>query len=192
MGNVFEVTATPADLRQVFDIPGVTLTTKGQIKAYDEATAEVKRFHERTSALASREIRKLRKKIVAELSENPDQEKKARKELDELDRAPEVRKALKEALRRFDLATCLPLAVEMLEGALKHVRPAADIFIEDERERYAAFGLGDIDSNLARGIEETVRRQERRLEDLKRRAENGRGSGNSLADVAPLVEFARG
>ena len=52
--------------------------------------------------------------------------------------------------------------------------------------------LGDVDSNLARGIEETARRQERRLEDLKRRAENGRGSGNSLADVAPLVEFARG
>jgi|TARA_B110000495_G_C22689313_1_gene406413 hypothetical protein len=41
-----------------------------------------------------------------------------------------------------------------------------------ERERYAAFGLGDLDSNLARGIKETVRRQERRLEDLKRRAEN--------------------
>ena len=80
----------------------------------------------------------------------------------------------------------------MLEGALKHVRPAADIFIEDERKRYAAFGLGDLDSNLARGVEESVRRQERRLENLKSRAENGRGSGNSLADVAPLVEFARG
>jgi hypothetical protein len=192
MGNVFEVTATPADLRQVFDIPGVTLTTKGQIKAYDEATAEVKRFHERTSALSSSEIRKLHKKILADLSENPDQEEKARKELDELDRAAEVRRALKEARRRFDHSTCLPLAVEMLEGALKHVRPAADIFIEDERQRYAAFGLGDIDSNLARGVEETVRRQERRLEDLKRRAENGRGSGNSLSAVAPLVEFARG
>jgi hypothetical protein len=29
-----------------------------------------------------------------------------------------------------------------------------------ERERYAAFGLGDIDSNLARGIEKTVKREE--------------------------------
>ena len=152
----------------------------------------MKHFHERMTPLASREIRKLHKKILADLSENPDQEKKARKELDELDRAAEVRRALKEALRRFNHSTCLPLAIEMLEGALKHVRPAADIFIEDERQRYAAFGLGDLDSNLARGVEETVRRQERRLEDLKRRLEQGSGHGNSLADVAPLVEFARG
>lgn len=31
MGNVLEETATPADLHQVFGIPRVTLTTKGQI-----------------------------------------------------------------------------------------------------------------------------------------------------------------
>ena len=168
------------------------MTTKGQLKTYDEASAEAKRFRDRIEVLTGSAVRKRRKEILARLSENPDDEKKARKELDELDRAAEVRRALKEARRRFDLATSLPLAVEMLRGALKHLRPAADLLIEDERERYAAFGLGDIDSNLARGVEETVRRQERRLEGLKRRAENGRGSGNSLADVAPLVEFARG
>jgi hypothetical protein len=116
----------------------------------------------------------------------------ALQELYELDRAPEVRRALKEALRRFDLATCLPLAQEMLEGALKHVRPAADLLIEDERERYAAYGLDSCDSHLARGVEETVGRQERLLQDLKRRAENGRGPGSSLGYVEPLVEFARG
>ena len=135
---------------------------------------------------------KRRKEIFHEISENPEVEAKARKELHELDRAREIRAALKENGRKIDLEICLPLAVEILEGALDHVRPAADLFIADERERYAAFGLEHVDSPLALGIEESVRRQERHLDVFKRRLRARRGiSGTTLGMVAGLVDSAR-
>jgi hypothetical protein len=190
MSNQFKAPPPPVPLTKVLVLPGVSLVSKGLIKAFDEAKKKEDGLQEKITPLSPTAVRRRRKEILAAIAENPTLENKARKELHELDRASEVRKVLKENARKIDTPICLPLAVEILEGALAHLRPSADLFIEEERERYAAFGLEHLDSPLALGIEETVKRQENNLESLKRRLGGTRGSsGASLGMVGDIVEF---
>ena len=192
MSNQFHAPSPPASLEKVLELPGVSLLTKSQIKSYDDAREEEDRLNKQIIKLSPSRTRNRRKEILAEISNGKIALRDARKELDELERAPEIYKALKEKSKVMDFETSLPLAIEILEKVLSHVRPAADLFIDEERERYAEFGFEHLDSPLALGVEEAVKRQETALEGLKGRLKASRGGrGASLQVVSGAVELVR-